>query len=110
MINLTASGALPAQGSAVVSAENRCIEILIDASIGKLSLRFIGAQGKLSLDPANADGQALGDREYSTMSANQPIEIYVRRDRRTGTTALTKYYVTSATNGIRIEAFGEAGP
>lgn len=106
MIDLTTATSLPIQESATIDDTGDLLEIRFDSKVAKLSIRFIDADGKLCFDQDLDEGDPIGAAEYSTVSQDEWTEVAVRRDRRTGTTALTKVFVTSDA-GVRVEVIGE---
>lgn len=111
MIDLRNVASLPTQKSAAIPVANQVVEVRIDARISTLSVRFSGPSGgKISLDQTLVDNGQLGVKEYSSVSPNEWFRLAVRRDRRAGTTALEKYFVTSESAGSRVEILVQGMP
>lgn len=107
MIDLRNLTVLPAQAHIDVGGANIVQEIRIDTRIRFLAFRPIGSSAKVSFDQSLIDGEALADKEYSTLSGDVWTTIRTQRNRSTGVSTLGSYFLTSATPGIRIEIEAE---
>lgn len=108
MIDYTGITHLPAQAAETVPGVNQVFIVEISNRIGKLSIRPIGADAKIQFGTTLNDGDPLAG-EYSTCPADYWLQIDVNDTRSSGIPQATRYAITSATAGIRVETTVEGG-